>query len=219
MDMVANLDDDALRARVLSVYGTALAHAGQPRRAIGFLVEATARYHALGRPVPVAICLTNAAEIAFGLRWYEEALAMLRHSLAMLRHSRAVPREADAWFLGALLDGFAKVHLRLGRPRTAVRYATASLAHSERMRNTFQRVHTLHWRSLAWHELGNDRDAVDDAWAAVALARDSGGPELELEALRHLAAVYWMTGDDRAAETLALADELVLVPSPGAPDR
>ena len=206
MDMVAHLDDDALRARVLSVYGTALARAGQPERAIGFLVEATARYHTLRRPVPVAICLINAAEIAFNLGWYDEALAMLRRSGAVLR-------EVDGPFhLGALLDGFAKVHLRLGRPRTAVRYATESLAHSERQRSTFQRVHTLHWRSLAWHALGKSHEAESDARAAVEIARDGGGPELMLDAVRHLAAIYWLTGDDRAAETLARADALTPAP-------
>ena len=47
---------------------------------------------------------------------------------------------------------------------------------------------------------------------AVAIARDGGGPELELEALRHLAAIYWLTGDDRAAETLARADALTPAP-------
>lgn len=202
MDVVVPIDDGGLRARVLSVYGTAMARAGRPRDALSYLLESAARFHDLGRPAPAAICLSNAAEITFDLGWYEEALAILRRSLAVLRRAGLRYRQ------GTFLDGLAKVHLRLGRPRIAIRYATASLALREEGHDTAQRVHTLHWRSLARLELAEPDRAVADAQAAFNLARAGGGPELMLEAVRHLAAVYWLTGDDRAARTLALAGAL-----------
>jgi tetratricopeptide (TPR) repeat protein len=202
MDVVVPIEDGGLRARVLSVYGLAMARAGRPHQALSYLLESTGRYHDLGRPAPVAICLSNAAEIAFDLGWYEEALAMLRRSIAVLR-------QADVPFRrSGVLDWLAKIHLRLGRPRTAIRYATASLTLSEQEHHTAQRVHTLHWRSLAWLEAADPGRAVADAQTALDAACADGGLELELAALRHLAAVYWLAGDDRATRTLALADVL-----------
>lgn len=200
--LLPRIADPALRARILCVHATALAQVGAAEEALGHFGEATAIYLGLGRLRPVSICLGNASLATLTLGWYDETLAILRHSLALARRHGGDPQH-----LSSTLDGLAMVRLRLGRPAAALRYATASIRYAKAARYTFQHCASLQRRSLAWQALGRTREAVADAEAAVALCAE-GTDQMRVDALRNLGVMLWLAGDERADGVLREADAL-----------
>jgi DNA-binding SARP family transcriptional activator len=212
MAVLPSLDDPALRARILCVHATALGQVGEAETALGHFMEATTIYLGLGRPRPVSICLGNACVATLTLGWYEETLALLRHSLAFARRHGGDPTS-----VGSTLDGLAIVYLRLGRPKPALRYATASIRYGKAAGYTFQHLSALQRRSLALQELGRTREAIADAEEARALCQNSTD-EMRVDALRHLGVILWRSGDARAHTILGEADALAARAAGDPPD-
>lgn len=198
--VLPDVADRVLKARVLAINGTAHVRTGRPDVALTYFSAALVLFAQLGQQVPLAVCLNNAAEATFMLGRYDETVAMLRRSLALRR------RHDDRNNLGAVLDSLAMVYVRMGRMAAAARHASTAVALSERAGHEFTHASALQWRSLAYQAMGRTGDAIADAEAAVVVAAGAGNPSMHCDALRNRAAVLWVSGDPRAAAALAAAD-------------
>lgn len=202
VELLPQLHDAALVARIKCVYGTPLARTGDPERALQYTIEAALLFQELSRPRPVTICLTNAAEAAIALGRHGEALTLLKRSLAIAR------RHGDAHQISGILDSLATVHLRLGHFRATIWHATAAIRHCAAAPNTLMHSEALQKRALAWQALGQSRQAISDAEASVALCEAADMPHLLLGARRNLGVILWLLGDPAACEVLREADLL-----------
>lgn len=207
--MLPDLDDDALRVRVLSVNAWAHLRTGDPLRGIGYFGEVISLYARMGGEALLAVSLNNAAQATFALGRYADSLALLRRSLALTR------QRDDPALRAAVLDSLAMVCIRIGRWRAACWHAGAAIGISRQVGDMLTLASALQYRSLARQALGRSASAIADAEAAVRVARQAERPSLELEALRVLGGVLWLVGDPRAGEAIRQADAFAATLRPG----
>lgn len=197
---LSEIDDDRLRARILGVSADASLRSGDCGPALRFAVDAVELYGAHERWFAMGLCLDIAARAAILIGRADESLSY---------HVRCVPlmrRYGGREDIGGILDNVAVVYYRMNRMRAALRCADWAVRIAEENGGAGL-LWALQTRSLTRHALGDEEGAIADAERAVDAARERGG-KLELDTLRNLGVVLWLSGDPRAAAVLRQADTL-----------